>query len=152
MSTTFRSLALVLLALAFGVTPARAAHDPALDDLARVIVKATTTSDPAPLVARFEAGFGRDYAKANGRSDELIIDFDWTTNSQDPDMEAVQKTIETKIDEVSDSDATIIVTFLHSGRSFLIHYLVHKGGAKWVVVDVTYPNEDFSLRELVRPQ
>lgn len=152
MSTLFNSLALALLALTIGFAPARAGHDPGLDELAKIIVKATTTSDPAPLVGRFEAGFGRDYAQANARTDEVIIDFDWMTNSQDPDMEAVQKTIESKIDEISEADATIIVTFLHSGRSFLIHYLARRAGAKWVILDVTYPNEDFSLRELVRPQ
>jgi hypothetical protein len=139
-------LAITLLALS---REWAGATDPALSALARLIVTTTTEDDPAPVVAHFDPAFAKAYKKASSRTEDSVLDFDWMTNSQDPDVEAIEKTIDARIDQISDAEATIKITFMQEGRETAIDYLARKVEAKWVLTDVTYPSESFSLRDLV---
>ena len=139
------------LSVVIAAVPAHARPDADLKKLEAVIVEATASNKPAAVVTRFEPEFAAAYAKANKDSDPSGVGSGWITNADEPNLDAIQLTIESKVDKDSEKSAIITITFLQDGESFRIDYLVHKSNDTWLIYDVTYPDEAFSLREFVLP-
>lgn len=149
-----RSLAhtvLLTALLAFGAhfaTPAFA--DAALDGLAKVIVDATKEGDIEAITKRFGPELAAGYKAAEENKDKLIIDFDWSTNSQDPQYDSIAKSIQSTSATKSADEGTVTVTFKQAKKDMTIDYKVKKAGADWVISDVVYPKDDFSLSDMVQ--
>ena len=78
--------------------------------------------------------------------DAEAIDFDVFTYSQDPDYEQIRKTIKSEVKQADDANGVIRVTFTQYGDEIAVEYHLKKSGERWLIDDVVYPNDDFSLR------
>lgn len=133
--------------LAFNLLFASAASaDAALDAFASEIVAATTSEDRASIDAKYEPELATKIKEAAEDSEGSILDFDWMTNSQDPDVEGIKSTIKSTVTPNSETEAVIRVTFAQGENKSVIDYHVRKTGGAWMIHDVVYPDGDFGLR------
>jgi hypothetical protein len=119
-----------------------------LDQLAQQIVTATQTPDSASFIAD---NFSKDVAAKLAPSGEgggsEAIDFDVFTYSQDPDYDEIKKTIKNVVSQADDANAVIHVTFTQYGADeTAVDYHLKKSGERWLIDDVVYPNDNFSVR------
>jgi hypothetical protein len=119
-----------------------------LDQMAQQIVSATQNSDNAAFIAD---NFSKDVASKLAQPGEPgapeSIDFDVFTYSQDPDYEQIRKTVKSEVKEVDDANAVIHVTFTQYGADeTAVDYHLKKSGERWLIDEVVYPNDSFSLR------
>ena len=139
-----RNLVGVALAICLTATCWAAAG---LDEMAKSIVGATQTSDHASFI---NDNFVKEVASKlsnPGESDDAEgIDFDIFTYSQDPDYEQIRKTIKSEVKQADDANGVIRVTFTQYGDEVAVEYRLKKSGERWLIDDVVYPNDDFSLR------
>ena len=107
----------------------------------------TQTSDHASFI---NDNFVKEVASKlsnPGESDDVEgIDFDIFTYSQDPDYEQIRKTIKSEVKQADDANGVIRVTFTQYGDEIAVEYHLKKSGERWLIDDVVYPNDDFSLR------
>lgn len=140
------ALAIVLLLVA--VLPSLA--DSGLEALAKDIVTATASEDRIAVESRYEPALSAAIKKASESTDELILDFDWMTNSQDPDYQGIKNTIAYLVNEASPTSAVIRVTFSQFDNPSTVDYHVRKGAGGWLIHDVVYPSGDFALRQTLK--
>jgi hypothetical protein len=118
-----------------------------LDEMAKSIVGATQSSDHASFISD---NFVKEVASKlthPAESDDVEgIDFDIFTYSQDPDYEQIRKTIKSEVKQADDANGVIRVTFTQYGDEIAVEYRLKKSGERWLIDDVVYPNDDYSLR------
>ncbi len=139
----FLSLAIMALLLK---APACAA-DPALKALSDEIMAATTSEDRSGFERKFEPDLAAKIRTANDGPDGVVLDFDFMTNSQDPDYSGIEMTIESRIEEKSSGEAVIRVVFEQFNNRSEVDYYVRKGHGGWRIHDVTLPQINFALRQ-----
>lgn len=148
-----KSLAKLAVLLALAVySPALADSDPALNELAKDIVEATASEDRTGFDKHYEPDLAEKIDTANDGPDGAALDFDYMTNSQDPDYAEIEKSIQSKVTEESDTAAVIEVTFEQSDNEAVIEYHARKAGSDWLIHDIVYPNGDFGLRKTLGMQ
>ena len=139
-----RNLIGTLAAVAFATACWAAAG---LDDMAKAIVSATQIADHASFI---NDNFVREVAtrlSQPAESDDAEgIDFDIFTYSQDPDYEQIRKTIKSEVKQTDDASGIIRITFTQHGDEVLVEYRLKKSGERWLIDDVVYPNDDYSVR------
>jgi hypothetical protein len=118
-----------------------------LDQLAKGIVDTTQATDHTSFVnENFAKDLAEKLAKPGVLDDsEEGIDFDIFTYSQDPDFEAMGKSIKSEVKQTGDASAVIKVSFKQSDEDVVIEYRLKKSGEQWVIDDVVYP-DNVSLR------
>jgi hypothetical protein len=146
--TCLLTAALAIALLLAAVLPSLA--NPELEALAKDIVAATASEDRAAVEKRYEPDLGAAIKAASENTDELILDFDWMTNSQDPDYQGIKSTIAYLINETSPTQAFIRVTFSQFDNPSTVDYHVRKAAGGWLIHDVVYPNDDFGLRKALK--
>lgn len=119
-----------------------------LDQMSKLIVDATQRIDNTAFISSY---FARDLAsklRQPGAADPADgIDFDVFTYAQDPDYEQIRKTIRSEIKQADATNAIIRITFTqYEGDPGLIDYHLKKSAGRWLIDDVVYPNDSFSLR------
>ena len=118
------------------------------DQLAKQIVEATQQANNATFVRE---NFAKDLVAklyAPGQTDEADgIDFDIFTYSQDPDYEHIRKTVTSQVKQDGDSSAVVQVTFTQGGEKVSVDYRLKKSGERWLIDEVVYPSDGYSLRE-----
>ena len=118
-----------------------------LDEMAKSIVGVTQISDHASFI---NDNFVKEVASKlsnPGESDDAEgIDFDIFTYSQDPDYEQIRKTIKSEVKQADDANGVIRVTFTQHGDEIVVEYRLKKSGERWLIDDVVYPDDDYSLR------
>lgn len=145
-----RQLALgVLAALAFAATSWGA--EPALDQMAKLIVDATERADNKSFI---QDNFAKDVASKllhpAEADDAETVDFDIFTYAQDPDYPQIKKTIKSEVKDVGGGSAIIRTTFTqYEGDKGVVEYHLKKSGEHWLVEDIVYPNDDLSLRSVL---
>lgn len=118
-----------------------------LDQIAKSIVETTQASDHGGFV---KENFAADMAAKLSEpgvldNSEEGIDFDIFTYSQDPDFEAMGKSIKSEVKQTGDASAVIKVSFKQSDEDVIIEYRLKKSGERWVIDDLVYP-DNVSLR------
>lgn len=134
----------MVVALGLTVTCLAAAG---LDQIAKSIVDTTLSPDHGAFI---NDNFAKDVAsklsRPAGDDAEDGIDFDVFTYSQDPDYEAIRKTIKSEVKQSDDSNAVIRVTFTQYDDETSAEYHLKKVGDRWLIDEVTYPDDGISLR------
>lgn len=141
-------LGLIWLAALLAV-PARAS-DPMLVALAEEIVSATVSEDRSDFDRNYEPDVLSAIKSANDGPDGLVLDFDYMTNSQDPDYAAIEKSIDSDVIEKTPTEAVVLVTFDGGSDKVSIEYHLRKNSSGWKIHDVVYPNGDFALRKTLK--
>jgi hypothetical protein len=118
-----------------------------LDQIAKALVDTTLASDHGTFVSD---NFAKDVAEKLSKpgvldDSEEGIDFDIFTYSQDPDFEAMGKSIKSEVKQTDDGNAVIKVTFKQFDDDATIAYRLKKSGERWLIDDIVYPDE-VSLR------
>lgn len=110
-----------------------------LDQMAKSIIAATQGPDNASFI---NDNFAKDVAAKLSASSEPdapeAVDFDIFTYSQDPDYDAIGKTIKSEAKQTGEADAVIHVTFTQYGDQGVVDYRLKKVGERWVIDDVVY--------------
>lgn len=135
----------IVAVLGFSATGWAAAS---LDQIAKGIVATTQASDHGSFI---NDNFAKDVAAKlthPGQTDDESegIDFDVFTYSQDPDYDSIRKTIKSEVKQSDDANAVIRVTFTQYDDDGVVEYRLKKSGDRWVIDDVVYPDDDFSVR------
>ncbi len=118
-----------------------------LDDMAKAIVSATQIADHASFINdNFVKEVATRLSQPAESDDAEGIDFDIFTYSQDPDYEQIRKTIKSEVKQADDANGVIRITFTQHGDEVLIEYRLKKSGERWLIEDVVYPNDDYSVR------
>jgi hypothetical protein len=139
-----RNLIGTLAAVAFAATCWAAAG---LDDMAKAIVSATQIADHASFINdNFVKEVATRLSQPAESDDAEGIDFDIFTYSQDPDYEQIRKTIKSEVKQTDDANGVIRITFTQHGDEVLVEYRLKKSGERWLIDDVVYPNDDYSVR------
>lgn len=118
-----------------------------LDQIAKSIVDTTLASDHGTFVSdNFAKDLAEKLAKPGVLDDsEEGIDFDIFTYSQDPDFEAMGKSIRSEVKQTDDANAIIKVSFKQFSDEATIAYRLKKMDGRWLIDDIVYPDE-ISLR------
>ena len=118
-----------------------------LDEMAKSIVGATQSSDHASFISdNFVKEVASKLTHPAESDDAEGIDFDIFTYSQDPDYEQIRKTIKSEVKQAGDANGVIRVTFTQHGDEVAVEYRLKKTGERWLIDDVVYPNDNYSLR------
>ena len=118
-----------------------------LDDMAKAIVSATQIADHASFINdNFVKEVATRLSQPAESDDAEGIDFDIFTYSQDPDYEQIRKTIKSEVKQTDDASGIIRITFTQHGDEVLVEYRLKKSGERWLIEDVVYPNDDYSVR------
>ena len=119
-----------------------------LDQIAKALVD--TTQEASDHKSFVNDNFAKDLAEKLFKpgvldDSEEGIDFDIFTYSQDPDFEAMGKSIKSEVKQTDDVSAVIKVSFKQFGDDATIEYRLKKLEGRWLVDDIVYPDE-VSLR------
>jgi hypothetical protein len=137
---------LIGMAVAIGLT-ATCWAAAGLDEMAKSIISATQSTDHASFINdNFVKEVAAKLSNPAETDDAEAIDFDVFTYSQDPDYEQIRKTIKSEVKQADDANGVIRVTFTQHGDESVVEYRLKKSGERWLIDDVVYPNDDFSLR------
>ncbi len=121
-----------------------------LDQLAKGIVDTTQATDHTSFV---NENFAKDLAEKLAKPGVLDdsedgIDFDIFTYSQDPDFEAMGKSIKSEVKQTGDASAVIKISFKQSDEDVVIDYRLKKLDGRWLIDDVVYLDETSLRSEL----
>jgi hypothetical protein len=118
-----------------------------LDEFAKSIAVVTQSSDTKSFINdNFVKELAAKLNQPADSDDAEAIGFDIFTYSQDPDYEEIRKTIKSEVKQSGDASGTIRVTFKQHGEDVAIEYRLKKDGERWLIDDVVYPDDDYSLR------
>lgn len=144
-----RQVVLAVLATVTFVAASWAAEG--LDQIAKSIVD--TTQEASDHKSFVDGNFAKDLAEKLFKpgvldDSEEGIDFDIFTYSQDPDFEAMGKSIKSEVRQSDEANAVIKVSFKQSGDDVDVEYRLKKLDGRWLIDDVVYPDETSLRSEL----
>lgn len=124
---------------------------PGLDQIAKALVD--TTQEASDHKSFVNDNFAKDLAEKLFKpgvldDSEEGIDFDIFTYSQDPDFEAMGKSIKSEVRQSDDANAVIEVSFKQFGDDVDVGYRLKKLDGRWLIDDVVYPDETSLRAEL----
>ena len=118
-----------------------------LEEIAKSLAVVTQSTDNKSFINdNFVKELAAKLNQPADSDDAEAIGFDIFTYSQDPDYDEIRKTIKSEVKEPGDASGTIRVTFKQHGEDVAIEYRLKKEGERWLIDDVVYPDDDYSLR------